>query len=118
MARGGVLEKGQVGLLEGDGAEAVVPLEKNTEWIQRVAKEFMSQVRATAGSFALSDTAGGNAPAPGTPQDVTGRLDQILSAIERGQILLLDGDTLVGGTVDRMDAALGQRRAFVVRGAV
>ena len=37
LARGGVLEKGQVGLLEGNGAEAVVPLEKNTKWISRVA---------------------------------------------------------------------------------
>ena len=29
LAKGGVLKKGQIGLLEGDGAEAVVPLEKN-----------------------------------------------------------------------------------------
>lgn len=36
LARGGVLEKGQVGLLEGSGSEAVVPLEKNTKWISRV----------------------------------------------------------------------------------
>ena len=39
LAQGGVLKRGQVGLLEGDGAEAVVPLEKNTQWIQRVADE-------------------------------------------------------------------------------
>lgn len=39
LAKGGVLEKGQVGLLEGDGAEAVVPLEKNTGWIRNVAKQ-------------------------------------------------------------------------------
>ncbi len=37
LARGGVLEKGQVGLLEGSGSEAVIPLEKNTKWISRVA---------------------------------------------------------------------------------
>ena len=30
LEEGGVLKKGQVGLLEGNGAEAVVPLEKNT----------------------------------------------------------------------------------------
>lgn len=40
LAKGGVLERGQVGLLEGDGAEAVVPLERNTEWITRVAQQF------------------------------------------------------------------------------
>ena len=37
LAQGGVLKKGQVGYLEGDGDEAVVPLSKNTEWIDRVA---------------------------------------------------------------------------------
>lgn len=40
LAKGGVLEKGQVGLLEGSGAEAVVPLEHNTEWINAVASRF------------------------------------------------------------------------------
>lgn len=40
LAKGGVLEKGQVGLLEGSGAEAVVPLENNTEWITKVAHQF------------------------------------------------------------------------------
>lgn len=40
MAKGGVLERGQIGLLEGDGTEAVVPLEQNTEWISRVAQQF------------------------------------------------------------------------------
>lgn len=42
LYRGGVLEKGQVGLLEGNGAEAVVPLEKNTGWIRKIASEIMS----------------------------------------------------------------------------
>lgn len=40
LAKGGVLKKGQTGYLEGDGAEAVVPLEKNTEWIKKVAALF------------------------------------------------------------------------------
>ena len=46
------------------------------------------------------------------------KLDKILAAIERGQVLMLDGDKLVGGTATRMDNTLGQRRALVVRGAV
>ena len=37
LSKGGVLKKGQIGFLEGDGSEAVVPLEKNTKWISRVA---------------------------------------------------------------------------------
>ena len=38
LEHGGVLKKGQIGLLEGNGAEAVVPLEKNTEWLDRIAE--------------------------------------------------------------------------------
>lgn len=37
LARGGVLKRGQLGLLEGSGAEAVVPLEKNTKWLDEIA---------------------------------------------------------------------------------
>lgn len=44
LAQGGVLKRGQVGLLEGSGAEAVVPLEKNREWIARVVDEFKKQL--------------------------------------------------------------------------
>ena len=44
LAKGGILKRGQVGLLEGDGAEAVVPLEKNTQWIKRVAAEMSQQL--------------------------------------------------------------------------
>lgn len=45
LARGGVLEKGQIGLLEGSGAEAVVPLEHNTEWITKVADMLGKQMK-------------------------------------------------------------------------
>lgn len=44
LAKGGVLRRGQVGLLEGDGAEAVVPLENNTKWIKRVAGELQNSM--------------------------------------------------------------------------
>lgn len=41
LERGGVLKRGQVGLLEGNGAEAVVPLEKNKAWVRAVAKDMV-----------------------------------------------------------------------------
>ena len=44
LAEGGVLKRGQVGILEGSGAEAVVPLEKNRQWIARVVEEFKKQI--------------------------------------------------------------------------
>ena len=47
LAEGGVLKKGQVGILEGNGAEAVVPLEQNTGWIKKVAEDM---AEATGGA--------------------------------------------------------------------
>ena len=51
--QGGVLEKGQVGLLEGDGAEAVVPLHNNKKWISAVSQD-MSE-NGIGGSSAASE---------------------------------------------------------------
>jgi len=47
LAKGGVLKRGQVGLLEGNGSEAVVPLEKNKEWIHAVARDFAGEMSGT-----------------------------------------------------------------------
>lgn len=46
LARGGILEKGQLGLLEGNGAEAVVPLENNKRWIAATAKDLKKELSA------------------------------------------------------------------------
>ncbi|MGN0489400.1 MAG: hypothetical protein ACI4HO_09085 [Ruminococcus sp.] len=45
LEEGGVLEKGQVGFLEGNGDEAVVPLSQNTEWIDRVADKVYANIQ-------------------------------------------------------------------------
>ncbi len=45
-------------------------------------------------------------------------LERILTAIEKGQILTIDGDALVGATANSMDNALGRRRALAARGAL
>lgn len=49
---------------------------------------------------------------------IMGALDKILTAIERGQIITLDGEALVGATYERYDTKLGQRRALAARGAL
>ena len=54
----------------------------------------------------------------GAESGLGAKLDKILAAIERGQVLMLDGDALVGATADKMDNKLGQRRALAARGAV
>jgi len=46
LAKGGILKKGQVGLLEGNGAEAVIPLEKNTQGLQKIASLLASNMGA------------------------------------------------------------------------
>ena len=63
LMRGGILKKGKVGLLEGKGTEAVVPLEKETGWIKRIAAQM---VKALAGDLYnikgnVADLAYGNA---------------------------------------------------------
>lgn len=57
LSKGGVLKKGQLGLLEGNGAEAVVPLENNKRWIAATAKELKG---ALQGEQIISNNAVGN----------------------------------------------------------
>ena len=59
-----------------------------------------------------------NTGAPTEGATVASKLDQILKAIERGQILTIDGNALVGATANSMNNALGQRRILAERGAV
>ena len=46
------------------------------------------------------------------------KLDRILVAIEKGQILTIDSKALIGATAAGSDNTLGQRRALVARGAL
>ena len=62
LAKGGVLKKGQVGYLEGDGDEAVVPLSQNTQWIDRVADKISEKSgnNATYNFYFSIDNVSGN----------------------------------------------------------
>lgn len=54
LAKGGVLEQGQIGILEGNGAEAVVPLENNKKWIASLSRDMQEQgIGGGIGSTAL-----------------------------------------------------------------
>lgn len=66
----------------------------------------------------LSSTPVATTATVGMETALTTKLDKILAAIEKGQVLMLDGDTLVGATVSRYDNKLGQRRALAARGAM
>lgn len=52
------------------------------------------------------------------PTGLAEKLDRILAAIERGQVLTIDGKQFVGGTAAMYDNTLGQRRALAARGAL
>ena len=100
MAKGGVLEKGQVGFLEGDGAEAVVPLEKNTGWLNSIADKLNNRM---SNNPTESDGA------------LLSKLDKIYDRLDRLQVVL-DSDTLVGGIIDRVDSKFTERELLAERG--
>lgn len=93
--------------------EAIKPMNKVVNrMISGAGSSSMSQdLQDRLASGAMSITSAGD----GT---VLGKLDKILTAIERGQIIALDGKTLVGSTVNAYDTALGQRRMLAARGAI
>lgn len=96
LAKGGVLEQGQIGLLEGSGAEAVVPLENNRAWLSRVAED-LNEIQQQNGSM-MSDEA------------LFQRLNRIIELLERllGMNIYLDSNVLVGELAPAMDARLGK----------
>lgn len=53
-----------------------------------------------------------------TDSSMLGKLDLILTAIKKGQVIMLDGKRLVGGTVGAYDSALGKRQLLAERGAI
>lgn len=104
LARGGVLEKGQVGLLEGTGAEAVVPLEHNRAWLSKVAED-------------LNDLQMRN-PQPISNEAVVARLTRIIELLEQllGMKVYLDSGALVGELAPGMDARMGRMYRRTSRG--
>jgi hypothetical protein len=52
LEEGAVLERGQVGYLEGNGAEAVVPLHQNKKWTKAVAEDMDSAMGGSSSQVA------------------------------------------------------------------
>ncbi len=100
LERGGVLEKGQVGFLEGNGAEAVVPLHQNKAWISKVAQD-------------MDVALGGNASSGQMISLLSAMLTKLEAIAEMG--VYLDTDQLVGGIARKMDRRLGQLQAQKAR---
>ena len=96
LAEGAVLEKGQVGILEGTGAEAVVPLERNRAWLSRVAED-LNEIQMT--KHPLQDAS-----------QVIARMNRIIDLLENllGLNVYLDSGALVGELAPAIDARLGK----------
>jgi hypothetical protein len=111
----------------GEGAE--IGIESKNKDIEKAASKQMAGVldaysaqevnaqralRSLAEQQAARQTAGQMAAASSNGP----MLEKILAAIENGQVITLDGDALVGATANKMDSALGRRRALASRGAI
>ena len=107
MARGGVLEKGQVGLLEGSGAEAVVPLEHNRAWLSRVAEDLHV--------LQMQDKASDN-----TNPQIVSMLRQVILLLENltNIQMVLDSGILVGELVPAIDGRMAEKMRHIQRGNV
>ena len=106
LAKGGVLEKGQVGLLEGSGAEAVVPLERNKAWLSRVAEE-LYEIQLKSGSFQNGNT-----------QQLMALLNHISAQLDKLAELrvYLNSGALVGELIPAIDGRMADRYNHALRG--
>jgi hypothetical protein len=106
LARGAVLEKGQVGLLEGSGAEAVVPLERNKAWLSKVAED-LYEIQLKNGSFQN-----------GNNQQLMALLNHISEQLDKLAELrvYLNSGALVGELIPAIDGRLADRYSHTMRG--
>ena len=100
MAKGGLVNKSTIAEIGENGAEAVIPLEKNTEGIKKIA-QVLNSFMAPTGAADLSA--------------LLGKLDQIYERLDRLQVVLDSGE-LVGGIIDPVDEALNDKYGKVARG--
>ena len=135
LAEGGVLKKGQTGYLEGDGDEAVVPLQRNTDWMRKVAAnihKFMADsVEATRTPAVYDYTARANSEETSairadvatlreTLDNILNRLDSympdVLDHMERPIPAIIGADQAADMLVDPINYRLGRIAAMKGRG--
>ena len=104
LAKGGVLEKGQVGLLEGSGAEAVVPLENNRAWLSKVAED-LNELQHNNLRYNTNSNV----------ETVLERIVDLLEDLTRMKICL-DSGAMVGELVPAIDGRLSDRWSHAKRG--
>lgn len=99
LAKGGIVDRSTFAEIGEDGREAVIPLEKNTKGIKEIAQK-LNEYRPMENH---SDGA------------ILTTLEGIYDRLNRLQIVL-DTGTLVGETIDKIDAGLANRQLLTARG--
>lgn len=98
LATGTIVDKATPAIIGEDGAEAVVPLENHTEWIDKVADKVVSKMGTTRNDSVLA-----------------AKIDELISFVKSLKIYLNTG-ALVGGISDEMNEALGNIAFAAERG--
>lgn len=98
LAQGGIVDSPTIAEIGENGREAIIPLENNTGWIRNLARELNGQMGRGVADGALLN-----------------KLEQIYERLDRLQVVLDSGE-LVGGILDPMDAALGDKYEKTARG--
>lgn len=99
LAKGGIVDKPTIAQVGENGKEAIVPLEKNTEWMDRVTDRLNASRK--------NDPAGN--------ETIIRKLDEMIEAIKKLKIYL-DSGVLVGELAPAMDGELGSINRLRVRG--
>lgn len=98
LAKGGIVDSPTLAEIGENGREAIVPLENNTGWMREVAQRLNEYQSPNVNNNAL-----------------LAKLDNIYDRLNRLQIVL-DTGTLVGETIDQIDAKLANNQLLRARG--
>ena len=100
LAKGTVVDEATTAVIGEDGAEAVVPLERNTEWIDKVAAQFNNRTDNVSSEAMIK------------------RMNRIIELLEQliERNIYLDSGVLVGELAPAMDVRLGRIYSKAKRG--
>lgn len=103
LAKGGVVDEATMALIGEEGSEVVMPLEKNTEWVDRVATLFEERMHK---------------PDNMSNPLMLERINTVISLLEQliSRNIYLDSGVLVGELSPRIDAKLGETYKHMQRG--
>lgn len=112
FAKGGIVDDATYGLVGEDGREAIIPLERNTEWVGGLAKAISPAVAASSQS--------GNEEVRGLREEIVG-LRRMLSEyltqlLAKDTDVVINGESLAYAIAPSIDNSLGNINRLRARG--